>query len=136
MNNAPRASLGAITISRSPYLGELLVVALIVPESRSQGPEPAVGVMGAGSKPSADPRRTINLADKWGRLNVSCVGAFAFLLGVVLQIATQQLSAFLIGRAIAGFGQGLWLGNIVVYAENHIYQNNCLILQHMTDMDS
>lgn len=55
------------------------------------------------------------LADKWGRLNVSCAGALAFLLGVILQIVTEQLKIFLVGRAIAGFGQGIWLGNTVVY---------------------
>ena len=54
-------------------------------------------------------------ADRWGRLNVSCVGALAFLAGVVFQIATEQLKVFLVGRAIAGLGQGIWLGNLVVY---------------------
>lgn len=55
------------------------------------------------------------MADKWGRLSVSCIGALAFLTGVVLQIATERLEVFLLGRAIAGFGQGIWLGNTVVY---------------------
>ena len=57
------------------------------------------------------------LADKWGRLGVSFVGALAFLVGVLLQIATQSLPVFLVGRAIAGFGQGLWLPNIIVYVD-------------------
>ena len=55
------------------------------------------------------------MADKWGRLTVSCAGALAFLLGVLLQVATEQLKVFLVGRAIAGFGQGIWLGNLIVY---------------------
>lgn len=54
------------------------------------------------------------IADKWGRLNISFIGATTFLAGVLLQVATENLKVFLVGRAIAGFGQGLWLPNIVV----------------------
>ena len=57
---------------------------------------------------------TGQLADKFGRLSVSFIGALSFLVGVVLQISTEKLSAFLVGRAVAGLGQGIWLGNIVV----------------------
>ena len=54
------------------------------------------------------------LADKWGRLSISGIGAFTFLFGVLLQIASENLKLFLVGRAIAGLGQGLWLPNVIV----------------------
>lgn len=54
------------------------------------------------------------VADKWGRLSISGIGALMFLGGVLLQVANENLKVFLVGRAIAGLGQGLWLPNIVV----------------------
>lgn len=54
------------------------------------------------------------LADRFGRNAVVMVGALIFTLGATLQGAAYHLAMFLVGRALCGFGQGLWLSNVSV----------------------
>ncbi|MCJ1418776.1 hypothetical protein MMC32_005127 [Xylographa parallela] len=55
------------------------------------------------------------LADRFGHLRIVMVGALVFALGVILEGSASQLSMFLVGRALAGIGEGLWLTNVSVY---------------------
>jgi MFS family permease len=55
------------------------------------------------------------LADKYGRLRVIAPGALVFCVGAVFQAASNGLPQFIAGRAVAGFGQGVFLGNVTVY---------------------
>lgn len=55
------------------------------------------------------------LADQYGQLRVVMAGASVFTLGAVLQAACDGLTMLLIGRALAGLGEGLWLSNVSVY---------------------
>lgn len=54
------------------------------------------------------------LADRYGRLSIVMAGALVFATGAVLQGAAYQLPMFLVGRALCGFGEGLWLSNVSV----------------------
>ena len=54
------------------------------------------------------------LSDKYGRLAIAGLGASIFLLGVVFEGAARQLGMFLVGRALAGIGEGFWLGCVTV----------------------
>ncbi|KAI1075759.1 putative MFS sugar transporter [Whalleya microplaca] len=56
-----------------------------------------------------------HLADKFGRLSVINPGALCFGIGALLQGTSYGLPQFIVGRAIGGFGQGLFLSNISVY---------------------
>ena len=58
------------------------------------------------------------LADRYGQLNVVMVGSTLFTLGAVLQGAASTLPMLLVGRALAGLGEGLWLSNVSVYVGN------------------
>ncbi len=55
------------------------------------------------------------LADRNGRLNIVVAGALLFAVGSVLQGAAYRLGMFVVGRAVAGFAEGLCLSNINVY---------------------
>lgn len=54
------------------------------------------------------------LGDRYGHLHVVMAGAIIFTVGVTLEGGAQALPMFLVGRALAGFGQGLWVGNVSV----------------------
>lgn len=54
------------------------------------------------------------LADRFGRLAVVMAGALTFMIGAVLQGSANRLSVFLVGRAMCGFGEGLWLSTVTV----------------------
>jgi predicted MFS family arabinose efflux permease len=41
-------------------------------------------------------------------------GVIIFTIGVVLEAASVNLAMLLVGRALAGTGQGLWLSNVSV----------------------
>ena len=56
-----------------------------------------------------------HLADKFGRLKMILLGAVMFGTGVVLQGAAGTLAQFLVGRAVAGLGEGVYLSNVSVY---------------------
>ncbi|OLN88781.1 putative polyol transporter 2-like protein 1 [Colletotrichum chlorophyti] len=56
-----------------------------------------------------------HLADRFGRLKMNLAGAFLFGVGVLLQGTSKDLPQFLSGRALAGVGEGVFLGNMSVY---------------------
>ncbi|ETS79698.1 hypothetical protein PFICI_09551 [Pestalotiopsis fici W106-1] len=55
------------------------------------------------------------LADSLGRLKVIMLGAVLFGIGAAIEGSASSLGRFLAGRAIAGFGQGVFLSNVSVY---------------------
>ncbi|KAL3418964.1 polyol transporter 2-like protein 1 [Phlyctema vagabunda] len=55
------------------------------------------------------------LADRFGHLRIVISGALTFTIGAALQAGSRTLSTFLVGRALAGIGQGLWITNVSVY---------------------
>jgi MFS family permease len=56
-----------------------------------------------------------HLADKYGRLKVIMAGAIFFVIGAILQGSASGLVPFLVGRALGGFGEGVYLSNMSVY---------------------
>lgn len=54
------------------------------------------------------------LADRFGQLRVVMLGSVVFALGVALQAGSWKLPMFLVGRALAGTGEGLFLSNVSV----------------------
>jgi MFS family permease len=54
------------------------------------------------------------LADRFGGLVIVAAGALVFTLGAVLECVAGRLTVFLMGRALCGFGEGLWLSNVSV----------------------
>lgn len=50
------------------------------------------------------------LADRYGRLAVISAGAVGFGIGSLLQASSYTLGQFIAGRAIAGLGEGAFLG--------------------------
>jgi MFS family permease len=55
------------------------------------------------------------LAERFGRLKVIILGVLLFVIGAVLQGAAGELKMFLVGRAMGGFGEGVYLSNVAVY---------------------
>ena len=55
------------------------------------------------------------LADRFGRLSMIGIGAAVFTAGALLQGTAFSIAPFLVGRALAGFGQGLWISTMYVY---------------------
>ena len=55
------------------------------------------------------------LADRYGHLQIVMVGSMIFTLGAILQGAAFAIPMLLVGRALAGLGEGLWLSNVSVY---------------------
>ncbi|GAD99799.1 hypothetical protein SS1G_09217 [Paecilomyces variotii No. 5] len=55
------------------------------------------------------------LADRFGRLRIILIGAALLGIGSLLDSTALDLPQFIIGRAVAGIGQGVYLGNISVY---------------------
>lgn len=56
-----------------------------------------------------------HLAEQYGRLRVIMAGAICFVVGAILQGTAPSLVPFLVGRAVGGFGQGVYLSNFSVY---------------------
>ncbi|KAI1443718.1 putative MFS sugar transporter [Annulohypoxylon stygium] len=56
-----------------------------------------------------------HFADKFGRTSVIIPGALLFGIGALVQGLSHGLPQFIAGRAIAGFGQGVFLSNVSVY---------------------
>ncbi|RYP73695.1 hypothetical protein DL769_004166 [Monosporascus sp. CRB-8-3] len=48
-------------------------------------------------------------------LKIILPGAILFAIGAALQRTAQNLTQFIVGRALGGFGQGMFLANIAVY---------------------
>ncbi len=55
---------------------------------------------------------TGQLADRFGHLRIVLVGASVFCVGCALQGGAVNLPMLLVGRALAGLGEGLWLTNV------------------------
>ncbi|KAJ9638206.1 hypothetical protein H2199_006893 [Coniosporium tulheliwenetii] len=55
------------------------------------------------------------LADRFGRLRITMVGALVFVVGAALEGGAYDFPMFLVGRALCGLGQGVWLSNVSVY---------------------
>ena len=53
-------------------------------------------------------------ADRYGQLRIIQIGASIFAVGAVLEAVASKLSMFLVGRALVGIGEGLWLTNVSV----------------------
>ena len=52
------------------------------------------------------------LADRFGRLRVVSVGAVVFCVGSALEGGSINPAMLLVGRALAGIDEGLWLTNV------------------------
>lgn len=55
------------------------------------------------------------IADRYGRLPVVCMGASIFAVGTICETAASQLPVLLVGRILCGLGEGMWISNISVY---------------------
>lgn len=55
------------------------------------------------------------LADKFGHLSITFVGAVIFTIGAALEAGAVNLAMLLVGRSLVGIGEGLYLGNMNVY---------------------
>ena len=55
------------------------------------------------------------LADRYGQLRTIMVGSTIFTIGAILQGTAFTLPVLLVGRALAGLGEGFWLSNVSVY---------------------
>ncbi|KAF1993729.1 general substrate transporter [Amniculicola lignicola CBS 123094] len=55
------------------------------------------------------------LANRFGRLAIVMAGSLTFMVGAILQGSAKNLESFLVGRALCGFGEGLWISNVTVY---------------------
>ncbi|QDS72329.1 hypothetical protein FKW77_007807 [Venturia effusa] len=56
-----------------------------------------------------------NSSDIYGRTSTIIAGALIFGIGATLECTAFQLGQFIAGRVIAGIGEGIFLGNLVVY---------------------
>jgi MFS family permease len=54
------------------------------------------------------------IADRAGRLKAIGAGCILFCIGAIMQGTAQSLPTFLVGRAMAGLGEGMFLSNISV----------------------
>ena len=54
------------------------------------------------------------LAHRFGHLRVITSGGVIFAIGSILQATAFHLPMLLLGRALAGLGEGLWLTNVSV----------------------
>ena len=55
------------------------------------------------------------LADHYGRLQIILLGSVLFCVGALLQGTAYGLAQFLLGRTVAGLGEGVYLSNMAVY---------------------
>lgn len=55
------------------------------------------------------------LADRFGRIKIILAGAVLLGIGTILQGTANGLPQFLVGRALAGLGEGVYLSNVSVY---------------------
>lgn len=56
-----------------------------------------------------------NLADRFGRVKTIMGGGILFGLGALIQGSAMSLAQFLVGRALSGLGQGVYLSIVAVY---------------------
>jgi len=55
------------------------------------------------------------LADRFGRLKVIMIGGILFVIGAILQGSAFELKEFLVGRAVSGLGEGVYISTVNVY---------------------
>ncbi|PLB50107.1 putative transporter [Aspergillus steynii IBT 23096] len=55
------------------------------------------------------------LSDRLGRTRLLAIGSFVFTIGVTMEASASHLAVFLLGRLVAGIGEGLFLSTLVVY---------------------
>lgn len=56
-----------------------------------------------------------HLADRCGRVKGISIGTFIFGVGAAIEAGSISLAMFIVGRIIEGIGEGLFLGNLVVF---------------------
>jgi len=56
-----------------------------------------------------------HLADRYGRLAIIMAGTLIFVLGVILEGAAFHLPMLMLGRGLAGVGEGTWMSALAVY---------------------
>lgn len=54
------------------------------------------------------------LADRFGHLRIVLSGALFFTCGCAMEASANSLVVLLVGRTLAGIGEGLYLGNLNV----------------------
>lgn len=54
------------------------------------------------------------LADALGRPIGIAIGSFIFAIGTTLEATSVHVAMFVVGRIVEGFGEGLYLGNLIV----------------------
>lgn len=64
-------------------------------------------------------------ADLLGRTRAIAIGSLIFGIGAAIEAGAVHIGMFVAGRIIAGIGEGLYLGTIVVYASFPVF--GCLI---------
>ena len=76
------------------------------------------------------------VADVLGRPKTIAIGALIFGLGAALEAGAVSIAMFVAGRIIAGIGEGLYLGNLVVqvnpYPKTNVADNEQLHLRDFT----
>lgn len=75
------------------------------------------------------------VADILGRPRGISLGVFIFAVGTALEAGAAHLAMFIVGRCVEGIGEGLYLGNLVVYAVSMIvslafYKVRCANLEN------
>ncbi|KAI4868005.1 putative MFS sugar transporter [Hypoxylon rubiginosum] len=105
LNGFDTGSIGAITQMRqfTESIGPLSATMLGITVSM---------IMLTGTLPSLFAG---HFADRYGRLAAIVPGALLFGAGSLLQCLARSLPQFIAGRALAGFGQGIFLSNVSVY---------------------
>lgn len=68
-------------------------------------------IMLAGAVPSVFAGQ---LADRFGRLPIVCLGATVFVIGAIMECVATGLPLFWVGRIACGLGEGIWLSNVSV----------------------
>ena len=63
------------------------------------------------------------VADVLGRPKNIAIGALIFDLGAALEAGAVRMAMFIVGRVIAGVGEGLYLGTLVVQVASHLTMN-------------
>ncbi|PIG87411.1 hypothetical protein AARAC_007465 [Aspergillus arachidicola] len=56
-----------------------------------------------------------HVADHLGRPKGICIGTFIFGIGAAIEAGAVHIAMFIVGRLVEGVGEGLFLGNLVVY---------------------
>lgn len=124
LTRLPRYILASVAVSLGGFLngldtGSVGAVTSMAPFTASVGPlsPTTVGftvslIMLAGTAPAFFAGW---LAESRGRLRTITLGTLLFALGALLQATASGLPQFLLGRTVAGLGEGVYLSNVSVY---------------------